>query len=99
MPHLTIVPIPAVYYTQKVHNGYLTTNLALVWLLNRNKRTILPTSIPIAYTHTETRLVLTGKPTNCTSAAQAQAVLHRFVLMIKKFSIVQAPGVLKARGP
>ena len=38
-----INPIPALYYSRKVHNGLRTTNLALVWLSNKNKRTILPT--------------------------------------------------------
>ena len=37
-----IEPIPALYYTRKVRNGLLTTNLAIVWLSNKNKQTILP---------------------------------------------------------
>ena len=38
-----IKPIPALYYAWKVRNGLLNTNLALVWLSNKNKQTILPT--------------------------------------------------------
>ena len=38
-----IEPIPALCYPRKVRNGLLITNLALVWLSNKSKQTILPT--------------------------------------------------------
>ena len=52
-----ITPIPALYYAGMVQNSLLTANLVVIWLSNKNTCQLL---IPVAYTHTETRLVLAG---------------------------------------
>ena len=55
-----IAPIPALYYTETVYNGSLTTNLVIAWLSNKLLCLLL---IPMAYNCTETRLILAGRVT------------------------------------